>query len=317
MQRGASSLPPKRPLQPAHSAVTPRAGARVAPAGGRLNGGVGRLLMTGLTLLLPAVTPGLAVASEAKEWRLLNTPVVVNATLRGFIPAERDSMAACDFAVTVTDSTRSETLGTYLIAVRDLRDAVRVLGAGVAWRAPYLFVRTECGGGTVWGCNKETVFEVTGHHALRIGSFIVADEPREAGQSLRNGQVLDTYDKLEDADLALSHVRHPGFRMVLRLHDEQLVADPGATWSLNKARHLEHGSVITSWLAHDSPADEKVLAAIIEDGVMAKYCGRANEVTDLVTRVKPRLTQEQWADVQRALELTVPLELPSAWRGRD
>ena len=31
---------PNQPLQPSHSAVTPRAGARVAPAGGRLNGGV-------------------------------------------------------------------------------------------------------------------------------------------------------------------------------------------------------------------------------------------------------------------------------------
>ena len=28
------------PLQPTHSAVTPRAWTRVAPAGGRLNGGV-------------------------------------------------------------------------------------------------------------------------------------------------------------------------------------------------------------------------------------------------------------------------------------
>ncbi len=33
---------PNKPLQPSHSAVTPRAGARVAPAGGRLNGGVSR-----------------------------------------------------------------------------------------------------------------------------------------------------------------------------------------------------------------------------------------------------------------------------------
>ena len=33
-------LLPNQPLQPTHSAVTPRAGARVAPAGGRLNGGV-------------------------------------------------------------------------------------------------------------------------------------------------------------------------------------------------------------------------------------------------------------------------------------
>ena len=31
---------PNQPLQPSHSAVTPRAGDRVAPAGGRLNGGV-------------------------------------------------------------------------------------------------------------------------------------------------------------------------------------------------------------------------------------------------------------------------------------
>ena len=31
---------PNQPLQPPHSAVTPRAGARVAPASGRLNGGV-------------------------------------------------------------------------------------------------------------------------------------------------------------------------------------------------------------------------------------------------------------------------------------
>ena len=33
---------PNKPLQPPHTAVTPRAGARVAPAGGRLNGGVRR-----------------------------------------------------------------------------------------------------------------------------------------------------------------------------------------------------------------------------------------------------------------------------------
>ncbi len=31
---------PSKPLQPSHSAVTPRAEARVAPAGGRLKGGV-------------------------------------------------------------------------------------------------------------------------------------------------------------------------------------------------------------------------------------------------------------------------------------
>ena len=37
------SPPPNQPLQPPHTAVTPRAEARVAPAGGRLNGGV-RLL---------------------------------------------------------------------------------------------------------------------------------------------------------------------------------------------------------------------------------------------------------------------------------
>jgi hypothetical protein len=37
---GATKVLPNQPLQPPHSAVTPRAGARVAPAGGQLNGGV-------------------------------------------------------------------------------------------------------------------------------------------------------------------------------------------------------------------------------------------------------------------------------------
>jgi hypothetical protein len=310
------NVPSNRALQSTGTRLQAGA-ARRAGSRRRLSASVRRLGLAGVVLLMPVLAPAFPKAIGDKEWKLLETPVTVSARLRKFIPAEPDSMAACDFTLTVTDSTHSETLGTSLTAVKDLEDGLRVLKTAVAWRCPYLFVRTECGGGTAWGCNKEVVFEVSARRARRVGSFIVGDKPREAGQSLRDGRFLDWYDKLEDAQIGLCHACSPQFPIVFTLARGHLLVERDATWQANRPAYEKRLEEIASWLAGSSPADEETMAAIVGNLVFAKYCGRNREVADLLGKVMPHLSDEQKAGLRRALDLTVTLELPDAWRSKD
>jgi len=278
---------------------------------------VRRGLHMGVMVLAPVFALAFQQPPSSGKWTLLTAPVTVEATLLESEPATAEFMASFVFVLAVSDSKATWNIQTNLIAVEDLPDALKLLRASVAWRAPYLFVREECGGGNAWGCFKETVFEVASGRARRIGAFIVGEKPREAPQSLRDRHFLDWYDKLEDAKLGLCHARSPGFEIALSLKGKRTLVDRDATWSSNQPEYKKRLALIGTWLAQDSVADEEAMAAIIFNAVLAKYCGMQAQLDDLVGRVTPRLTADQRGDLQEALRLTVPLEKPSAWREND
>jgi hypothetical protein len=239
--------------------------------------------------------------------------VVVEATVLSGEAETPEDMANFDFVMTVRDGRTTQCIRTFLIAVHDLPDAVGVLRGTVAWRAPYLFVRSECGGGTAWACNQEIVFKVTGGHADRIGAFEVG-EKRLPGLSLREGYFVDTYDKLEFS-AGLSHMSAPRFELAIREEGGQLTVLPDVTWSINRVQYERFNALISSWLYGHSEDEDEVFEAIVNTAVLARYCGRDRELSPTLERVAARLDADHRAWLCETLDRVTPFELPVTWRG--
>jgi len=254
-------------------------------------------------------------------------PVRVEARLLEYRPATEDYMASADFGIDVRDAAETVHLRTYVIAVSDLDEALRVLRSTIAWREPYLFVRLECGGGNAWSCCREVVFRVSRGKATRIGEFAVSDELQVPAMSYRSGYFVDTYDKLEDSVGGLPHLRAPSFDLFMLDVAGHLGAAPAQTWLRNQERYQTHEAEIDALLAAPMPdlaaepgeiPPRDLYAATVANAVLAKYCGCDGELLALLTRVSSRLDDDEWKWLQQALAMVKPLELPDHWRsGRD
>ncbi len=82
------------------------------------------MLQTLLFALLAAVSPGSGVSGP---WMLLKSPVVVEAWLLRGEPEAPTHMADFEFLIDIRDANATEQVETFLIAVHDLPDALRVL----------------------------------------------------------------------------------------------------------------------------------------------------------------------------------------------
>lgn len=279
---------------------------------------VRRFLMVGLVLSASVSALCLQQPDPSGKWTLVTVPVTVTAKLVELVPPDLGFPVAFTFVIDVSDPHTTREVQTFFFQ-KDLDSALASLRAAVAWRPPYLFVRSECGG-NAWACDKEDVFIVAGGRARWIGAFAVSDSSRQVPQSYRGGYFVDCYDKLEDAHIGLCHACSPYFDIAIRLIKNRLVVAPDITWSMNQDRYLRNEAAVAAWLAQHKTKgedDEEAFSAVVENAVLAKYCKRHDELTGLLGRVEPRLGEDDLRNLRRALALTFPLELPSAWRGRD
>ncbi len=273
------------------------------------------MLQTLLFALLAAVSSG---SGASGPWMLLKSPVVVEARLLRGEPEAPAHMADFEFLIDIRDANATEQVETFLIAVHDLPDALRVLRRTVVWRAPYLFVRSECGGGIAWACSREVIFKITNGRVSRIGALAVG-ERRQPALSFRGGHFIDLYDKLEGAFVytGLSHACAPGFQVVLSERGGHLVVAPSATWSRNRGSYRKMQQLIDAYLAGESDDEDGFFRAVVHNAALAEYCKRYRELKRLLLRTDPHLDLGQQHSLRRALNLVVPLEPPACSREPD
>jgi len=269
--------------------------------------------MNPLLALFLTVALGSGQPAASGNWVLVASPVVVEATVLGSIPKDPGSVGDFDFVITVEDGHTSQCIQTLLIAVHGLADAVGVLRSTTTWLAPYLVVRSECGGGNAWACNKEIVFKVTGGHAFRIGAFAVGDD-RLPGLSLREGYFVDTYDKLE-LRAGMCHACSPRFEVAIGEEGGQLAVLPDVTWSINRPQYERFQALINSWLCGGLEADHEVLGAVLNNAALAKYCGRDRDLSLTLEQLAARLDDDHRAWLCKVLDQVTVSELPVLWRG--
>jgi hypothetical protein len=261
-------------------------------------------LLTAVFLVAPAEAAG-----RNREIVLLRSPALVKAVL-----SEKEGhLWSFDLQIAHAGQTGSVFTAffeeTYPDAVRHLRQAV-------AWRQPYLFVLSECGGGNAWSCDVEHVLRIESGSLAWLGRF-VAEGETSASSSYKHGFFLDLYDKLEDK-APLSHAAAPRFPIAFRDRDGHPALDLEETWRINRREVLDV-------LARDWPApketepcdlrDETRAAAFAQALAIARYCDQESAVAEIFTKAAQILTSDEFEIVDRVGKLVVPGELPVAWRG--
>jgi hypothetical protein len=267
-------------------------------------GSFGVSLLTTFFLIAPA-----EAADTSREVVLLRSPVPVTATL-----GERDGHL-WHFHIEVAHAGRTEAISTTFFA-DTYPAAVRHLRKAVAWRKPYLFVVSECGGGNTWSCDIEHVLRIEGESFAKLGPFVVEGETT-AATSYDHGYFLDLYDKLE-GKAPLSHVGSPNFPIAFRERDGHLALDLEETWRRNRREVLDI-------LAKDGPAsreepctrDESRMAPLAQALAIARYCDKKDVVGQIFAKAARVLTPDDRERLDQVGQRVFPGELPSEWRDPD
>jgi len=137
---------------------------------------------------------------------------------------------------------------------------------------------------------------------------------RLPGLSLREGYFVDDYDKLE-LRAGLCHACAPRFELAIREDGGQLTVLPDVTWSINRVRYERFKALINSWLYGQLEDEDKVFEAILNNAVLARYCGRDRDLSPTLEQLAARLDDDHRAWLCDALDQVTPLELPVTWRG--
>jgi hypothetical protein len=291
-------------------------------------GSLGAFSLITLFLVAPA---GAASGRLGREVVLLRSPARVKAVFT-------EGVGPWSFEIQIAHAGRTESVSTTLVEAT-YPDAVKHLRKAVAWRKPYLFVVSECGGGTDWACEMEHVFRIEGGRFTKLGSFIVGEdeeeetqetegteeaekpeEPEEAEEkelvaatSYDHGYFLDLYDKLQDS-AHLSHADAPRFQVALRDRNGHLAVDPEETWRRNRDEVLD-------LLADEEFPDRSCVelgdtgcvAPFVEALAIALYCGKEDVAGQIVAKAGGALIRwdERLDDVKKQV---CPGELPAEWR---
>lgn len=255
----------------------------------------------------------LTLYAHNPSWTLRSTPVRVEAVLTKSYEASKDYGPAYEFDIVVSNRGIRISLHTFLIAVDNLEDALHVLRSTIAWRPPYLFVGSECGGSNDWACNRESVLMFKGGALSVFGEFVV-NEDRMAAMSYHDGKFRDVYDKLQQGVFYLSLADSPFLGIVFSDDGGKPRVDPDLTWQENQRDYLESLRKITTIRPSDSDELLDIYRSLVECAVLAKYCGRNEELSRLKTLAFLVLTANQQAGLEDALSRVSPGESPSAWR---
>jgi hypothetical protein len=88
-------------------------------------------------------------------------------------------------------------LRTFIVRVGNCQEALAVQKKHTRWKGTYLFVRSECGGGNAWRCDRDAIFTARSGRLVQLGE-VYAGARNTSYRSYRNGCFWDVYDKLEN-----------------------------------------------------------------------------------------------------------------------
>ena len=250
----------------------------------------------------------LSAASPRGPWDLVASPVQVQAVLRETEPATELTLGSYGFDITVSDGFSTYSEASLLVAVADIDEAVKVLRSTTVWRPPYLFVRTECGGGNAWACNEEVVFRLHGRRLRRFGVFAVNDD-RKAAASFHGDHFDDLYDRMEGL---LCHACSPSFRMAVRDSNGRQIVESALTWEHNQPWYAASFRAVSAHRpGRPWPADS--FEELLRCSLLARYCNRKDELGLLSRLARLGLSPEQKKALRTVSELP-PLQPSAAWR---
>jgi len=216
-----------------------------------------------------------------------------------------------DFEIAVTYGKKQFKISSIIIGVRNIYEAVSQIKESTGWKDNYLFVPSECGGGNAWRCNTEHVFEIRQDQLVRIGE--TRSDDGKPGSSYKNGYFYDVYNRLEVNSLT-SHVDSPIIDIVMKEIGGRFIVDPERTWheNLDKyKRNLEEiRRVKISRGKKQSSIEEFLIAPVLFNAALAKYCRHQKEFEDAIQEAKSNFRGDKLQIFLDVLTKVVPGELP-------
>lgn len=179
----------------------------------------------------------------------------------------------------------------------------------VAWRAPYLFVREDNGGGNAWRADVDHVFKVGTNRLQRLGT--VSARFGEPGSQWQGDRFLDLYDRLEFTPLT-SHAQAPGFTLVMRERDGAFEVHLDETWDRARPEFTRWLAELRSFADRPAPpategARRDVRGTALRCLTLARYCRRTAEYDESLALARKALGAID--DLEEALAQVTPGEL--------
>lgn len=251
-------------------------------------------------------TQGIAddqAAATSKPMLVLQGPVMVT-----MAPLKDDCH---DFELKVRYRQTVFPLRTFIVGVNNCQEALAVQKKHTRWKEPYLFVRSECGGGNAWRCDRDAIFAARSGQLVQLGE-VYAGSRNISYQSYRNGYFWDVYDKLENNALT-GHATAPFFWIALDEEGGHLKANLPRTWENNAGRYTANRAKIDAIIREKGDKSSRIRRLselILSNAVLAAYCGRDKKVVEMKKIAKNHLPQESFKLFLDMLENVSPAEYP-------
>jgi hypothetical protein len=141
-----------------------------------------------------------------------------------------------ELQITVAAGRKKYKVDSALTGQENLKTVTQRLNKTIGWKGPYLFVRSECGGGNAFRCDKDYVFKLSGNRLIKIGEIAVWENmpgrEKSIGPGYQHGYFRDIWNNLEENDLT-SHAEGPCIKMLLQVRDDKFVMNKDQTWKFN------------------------------------------------------------------------------------
>ena len=188
-----------------------------------------------------------------------------------------------------------------------------VLREQTGWKSEYLFVPFDCNCTASRG-TADRVFKIVEGQLDYIGSFpgYGPGYPGRLGSAFDGKYFLDYYDKHEGCRLT-SHAGFPSVSVMLVESEGTFRVDIRRTWEENQEDFKDSAEQIALDLkegrtAYDRNGRSPVIEPLVRTAVIAKYCGKEDELRNAMGIAKKWLTPADYGEFVAVVQNALPGE---------
>ncbi|MGA9752857.1 MAG: hypothetical protein WBS54_13835 [Acidobacteriota bacterium] len=258
------------------------------------------------SLASPAVPP--KGTRETRRVQVISAPpALITVTLQD------DLSVGNDFAIEIRVSygSRAFEYGSQARSRQGFDGVIMDLTREIGWKGKYLFTPYD-NGGNGSRSRLDEVFTLRGGELEYVGGF-PDYQPAQYGGCYDGKYFRDYYNKHELCSLT-SHAGFPGLFVLLTESDGRFRVHVQRTWEANKKPFDEDIEFVDYLIKHgeagyDSNDRSPVVEPLLRNAVIAKYCGKEQELHDVSGMARQWLKPAQFAEFSRVVEDTLPGEL--------
>lgn len=216
-----------------------------------------------------------------------------------------------ELQITVTTGQQKYEVDTALNGPENLKAVTRHLKKTIGWKGPYLFVRSECGGGNAFRCNKDYVFRLSGNKLIKIGEIAVWENmpggEETIGPGYQHGYFLDIWNDLEENDLT-SHAEGPSIKLSLQDRDDKLVMNKDQTWKRNLPQYRANEIELSRRAKHNSKTSLKLFelnSQLLFNAALSRLTERKQEYQETLDLAKLMIGKVGVASLESIISNTV------------